>query len=89
MVGSDMTPKTISVDNLKSNFDEILRRVKIGESFTITIGEEPVADISPSSNTDRSITQMAIDNIMAARKQFVSDKCLARYRVEGRSSGLD
>ena len=68
----------------KTKLPEILRRVAAGESFTITNRGKPVADVLPSRSINRSKTQVAIENIMAARKHIISDQGLAELRNEGR-----
>jgi len=79
-----MTPKKISVEHLKSNFDEILRRVEVGESFSITKRGKPVADAMLSLSIDRSKAQVAINTIMAVKKHSVSDQELLAGLKAGR-----
>ena len=68
----------------KTKLPEILRRVEAGESFTITNRGRPVADVVPSSTTNREKAQSAIDNILAAKKHPTSDETLADLRRAGR-----
>ena len=68
----------------KTKLPEILRRVAIGESFTITNRGKPVADILPSRDVERLKVQVAIDNIVAAKKHSVTDQLLAQFKQEGR-----
>ncbi len=80
-----MTPKKISVDNLKSNFDEILRCVATGESFTITISDKPVADLMPACTSHKGDLQSVIDGMLALQKTVAtSDQELAVFREDGR-----
>jgi prevent-host-death family protein len=52
---------------------EILRRVEVGESFTITNRGKPIAEIVPSRATSRLKCKAAISNIKKAKKHGVSD----------------
>jgi prevent-host-death family protein len=79
-----MTSKKISVDHSKSNFDEILRRVEVGESFMITKQGRPIVDIVPSRSVDRAKTLAVISNILSSLRRVVFDRILTRMRVCGR-----
>jgi len=68
----------------KTKLPEILRRVAAGESFTITNRGKPIADVMPSHSINHSKTQVAIDNILAAKKHAISDQYLTELRNEGR-----
>ncbi len=68
----------------KTKLPELLRRIAAGESFTITNRGKPVADIIPSRSINRSKAQVAIDNILAAKKHFISDQDLTELRNAGR-----
>lgn len=79
-----MTPKKISVDHLKSNFDETLRRVEMGESFMITKQGRPIVDIVPSRSIDRAKTLAVISNILSSQRRVISDRILTSLRGCGR-----
>jgi prevent-host-death family protein len=68
----------------KTRLPEILRRVALGESFTITNRGKPIADIIPSHTDNQLKVQASINNIMAAKKHPVTDKTLAELRTAGR-----
>lgn len=68
----------------KTKLPELLRRVAAGESFTITNRGKPVADVMPSRSINRSKAQVAIDNILSAKKHAMSDQDLTELRNEGR-----
>ncbi len=68
----------------KTKLPELLRRIAAGESFTITNRGKPVADVIPSRSINRAKAQVAIDNILAAKKHFISDQDLTELRNEGR-----
>lgn len=68
----------------KTKLPEILRRVKAGESFTITNRGKPVADLVPSHTGNRLKVQAVIDNIVSAKKHPISDEDLADLRDIGR-----
>ena len=48
-----MSKGNIGLYEIKTNLLEILRRVRAGESFTITDRGDPVADLLPSSTASR------------------------------------
>jgi prevent-host-death family protein len=68
----------------KTKLPELLRRVEAGESFTITNRGKPVADVVPSGAGSRAKAQVAIENIMSAKKHPVTDEDLADLREAGR-----
>lgn len=68
----------------KTKLPELLRRVKSGETFTITNRGKPIADVIPSRSSDKLKTQRAIANIMQAKKHSVSDKQLHELKNAGR-----
>ena len=68
----------------KTKLPEILRRVRSGESFTITNRGKPVADLIPSRSNDRLKAESAIRNILKAKKHIVSDSLLSELKEEGR-----
>ena len=77
-------PEEIGSYVAKTKLPELLRRVEAGESFTITNRGKPVADVVPCRADNRSKTQAAIDNILAAKKRPVSDNALIALRKAGR-----
>ena len=84
-----MSKENIGLYEIKTNLPEILRRVRAGESFTITDRGEPVADLLPSRTASRQKVAAAIDNILRMSKTTVpvSDDRLEEYRKEGRKRG--
>ena len=68
----------------KTKLPEILRRVETGESFTITNRGRPVADLIPSSANDRLKTEVAIHNILKAKKHKMSDSDLNILKDDAR-----
>lgn len=68
----------------KTKLPEILRRVKSGESFTITNRGKPVADLIPSRSNDRLKAEKAINNILKAKKHPMSDVMLNELKEDGR-----
>ena len=81
-----MSKENIGLYEIKTNLLEILRRVRAGESFTITDRGDPVADLLPSSTASRQKAAAAIDNILRMNKTTVpvSDDRLEECRREGR-----
>ena len=79
-----MAKESIESYELKTKLSEILRRVRAGESFTITNRGKPVADLLPSRIVSRQKTAAAIDNILGMSKTIVpvSDDRLEEYRKE-------
>jgi len=68
----------------KTKLPEILRRVEAGEAFTITNRGKPVADLVPSRSSGRIKTEVAIHNILEAKKHQVSDSTLKELMGSGR-----
>ena len=81
-----MSKENIGLYEIKTNLPEILRRVRAGESFTITDRGDPIAELLPSRAVFRQKVAAAIDNILRMSKTTVSvsDDCLQEYRREGR-----
>jgi prevent-host-death family protein len=81
-----MSKEKIESYEVKTRLSEILRRVRAGESFTITLRGKPVADLLPSRAASRQKTAAAIENILRIRETVVpiSDDRLEEYRKEGR-----
>ena len=80
-----MSKENIGSYEFKTKLSEILRRVRVGESFTITHRGKPVADLLPSKTASGQKTAVAIDNILRISKTTVpvSDNRLEEYRKEG------
>ena len=68
----------------KTKLPEILRRVETGEAFTITNRGKPIADIVPSRSSRHLKTEVAINNILKAKKHKVSDELLNELKERGR-----
>lgn len=68
----------------KTKLAEILRRVAAGEAFTITNHGKPIADLVPSRSGGRLKTELAIANILNARKHQISDDKLLLMKEAGR-----
>lgn len=68
----------------KTKLPEILRRVESGEEFTITNRGKPVADVTPSHANRGLRTQIAINNILKAKKHTISDEMLNELKECGR-----
>ena len=84
-----MSKENIGPYEIKTNLPEILRRVRAGESFTITDRGDPVADLLPSRTASRQKVAAAIDNILRMSKTTVSvsDDRLEECKKEGRKRG--
>lgn len=74
----------IDSSEAKTKLPEILRRVEVGEAFTITNRGKPIADLIPSRASDRLKTEAAIAAILKAKKHKMSDKVLAELKDLGR-----
>jgi prevent-host-death family protein len=79
-----MMLETIGAYEAKTRLPEILRQVEAGTSFTITNRGRPVADVVPSRQQSRLKVQLAIENILAAKKHPVTDDTLQSFRSAGR-----
>jgi prevent-host-death family protein len=55
----NMTERSISVSELKAHLSECLRRVKEGESWTVTDRGWPVAILSPSPSHGDNLDELA------------------------------
>ncbi len=76
--------ETIGAYEAKTRLPEILRQVEAGSSFTITNRGRPVADVIPSRHQSHLKAQLAIENILAAKKYPVTDDTLQSFRSAGR-----
>ena len=68
----------------KTKLPEILRKVKSGQTFTITNHGKPIADLIPSRAGDRERTEAAINNILKAKKHKITDATLTELKETGR-----
>ena len=68
----------------KTKLPQILRRVEEGEAFTITNRGRPVADIIPSRTGEHTKTEIAIKNILSAKKHILTDQELSDLKTSGR-----
>ena len=68
----------------KTKPPEILRRVETGEAFTITNRGKPIADIIPSRSGSHLKTEVAINNILNAKKHRVTNALLSVLKESGR-----
>ena len=68
----------------KTKLPEILRRVEAGESFTITNRGKPIADITPTRAGNQLKAQVAIQNILTAKKHIISDETFLELKNDGR-----
>ena len=83
-----MSKKNIGSYEVKTKLPEILKRVRAGESFTITLRGKPVADLLPSRVASRQKTATAIENILRMSETVVpvSDDRLEEYGKQGQKS---
>ena len=83
-----MSKKNIGSYEVKTKLPEILRRVRAGESFTITLRGKPVADLVPNRPASRQKTATAIENILRMNETIVpvSDDRLEEHRKQGREN---
>ena len=68
----------------KTKLPEILRRVEEGVSFTITNRGKPIADLVPSHSGGKLKAKSAIQNILKAKKNKVSDAVIDLLKEDGR-----
>jgi len=68
----------------KTKLPEILRRVEMGEAFTITNRGKPIADLIPSRSSKYLKTEAAINNLLKAKKHKVSNEVLNGLKESGR-----
>lgn len=76
-------PKVGAYD-AKTKLPEILRRVQLGEAFTITNRGKAIADLVPSRFKRQKNIKTAIENLLKKKKRTLSDKRLKAYKEEGR-----
>lgn len=68
----------------KTKLPEILRKVKAGQSFTITNRGKPIADIIPSRSSNHMKTLASIDSILKNKGVTVTDEELKEMKQSGR-----
>ena len=68
----------------KTKLPEILRRVEAGETVTITNRGRPVADLIPSQFSEQHTVEVAIANLVKAKKHKVSGEELKELQENGR-----
>ena len=75
----------IGAFDAKARLSELLREVKRGQRYTITLRGIPVADLIPSKRTISHGNQMAIKRMHTIKKVHgVSDEMLQEWIAEGR-----
>jgi prevent-host-death family protein len=74
-------PTEIGSFEAKTKFSELLRKVELGERFTITRRGRVVAEITPPAPAIRSVPQDVIDRLMHPKIHGISgDEVLAAIR---------
>lgn len=68
----------------KTKLPKILRQVQAGESFTITNRGRPIADLMPSRREHHTKAEIAISNILKAKRLSLPDTELTELRQFGR-----
>jgi prevent-host-death family protein len=69
----------------KAKLSEILRQVKQGHRYTITLRGVPIADLVPSEKSMHQNAVVAIENMLNIKKiSGVSNKTLGEWIDEGR-----
>jgi len=76
--------KEIGSYEAKTKLPEILRRVEAGEAFTITNRGKAIAELIPSRLGSRLKTELAISNILKAKKHKVTDADMVDLKTSGR-----
>lgn len=75
----------IGAFDAKAKLSELLREVKHGQRFTITVRGIPVADLVPSESAASHNTQAAIEMMHNIKKvRGVSNETLQEWIAEGR-----
>jgi prevent-host-death family protein len=75
----------IGAFDAKAKLSELLREVKHGQRYTITLRGVPVADLIPSESAASHDNQMAIERMHNIKKvRGVSDEMLQEWIAEGR-----
>jgi len=77
--------KEIGAFDAKAKLSELLRAVRAGQRFTITVRGVPVADLVPSGSTGAADAAAAVAALRAMPKVTgVSDEDIAAWIAEGR-----
>ena len=75
----------IGAFDAKAKLSELLRAVKHGQRYTITLRGVPVADLIPSETGAAHDNQMAIERMHHIKKvPGISDEMLQEWIAEGR-----
>lgn len=75
----------IGAFDAKAKLSELLRKIRDGQRYTITLRGVPVADLIPSESAVSHNNQMAIERMHTIKKvRGVSDEMLQEWITEGR-----
>jgi prevent-host-death family protein len=75
----------IGAFDAKSKLSELLRHVREGRRYTITVRGEAVADLIPSQNAAREDVDSAIEGMQSLKRiRGVSAKMMREWVEEGR-----
>jgi len=75
----------IGAFDAKAKLSELLRGVKHGQRYTITLRGVPIADLIPSESAPSHDNKTAIERMRNIKKvRGVSDKMLQEWMAEGR-----
>ncbi len=75
----------IGAFDAKAKLSELLREVKQGQRYTITLRGVPVADLIPSESAAAQDTHMAVEIMHSIKKvRGVSDEMIKQWIAEGR-----
>lgn len=76
---------TIGAYEAKTKLPELLRQVKRGKRFTITVRGEPVAELVPSTRSTADAARAAVEDMQKfERIRGVSSEEIAAWIREGR-----
>jgi len=77
--------KEIGAFDAKAKLSELLREVRNGQRYTITVRGEPVADLVPFGSASRGSSQAAIDAMRSFSKiEGVTGEQILDWIAEGR-----
>ena len=75
----------IGAFDAKAKLSELLRAVKRGQRYTITLRGVPIADLIPSESAVFYNTQIAVERMHNIKKvRGVSNKMIKEWIIEGR-----
>lgn len=75
----------IGAFDAKAKLSELLREVKRGQRYTITLRGVPIADLIPSESAVSYNTQIAIERMHNIKKvRGVSNEMIKEWIIEGR-----